>query len=649
MSAQVYAEQMLTIGRNVLAMDDYVLAIQYFNHASASKPYLWDPYYYRALAKLMLDDYNGAEADASLAIDINKFKYEAYRVRGFARMKLGCDSAAVSDFNAGLEYSPADKYFLYYKGVAQASMGSYDSADSTLSELIRLYPRFEDAYGSRAQAHLLASDTVGALADVEAALRINTNMIMPRLMRADVALRQHRWSEAAAELDTVINLSPADVSLYINRAYARYNADDWPGAMADYNYALDLEPANYAALYNRALLRFQVQDLQGAAIDFSKVLEQDPDDFPARYNRGLVNLDLGKYRAALADFTMIAGRYPRFYPVYYAISRAQQGLGNNKAAADNFFKANDLITRYTANPAQYQLDRPTIQSGATRERDAVATAGGDDEASVMEHFNELVTVSQQDRATPLFGEKLRGRVQDVDMRVQPEEAFSLTFFDPTDELRPRSETFAELTEINAAGWLEDKLFLASGSVTPADTEKIQQLFDKVERISAAGDVLRPIDRLARAVAYVALRNYEAAVTDLEAALEENPDFVSALLERAYLLQVMHHEQADNTAAEPSKRLDLEQAMADYDAALKLDPRLAYAWMGKGCVLYSAGDYAGAAGCFSQAIDLSAGLGQAYYNRALCMLRLGRKPQAIKDLSRAGELGVVAAYNLLKKV
>mgnify|MGYP006922408422 CR=1 FL=1 len=45
--AQVDAEQVLAIGRNVLSMDDYMLSIQYFNQAIKAKPYL----NYKAYAK----------------------------------------------------------------------------------------------------------------------------------------------------------------------------------------------------------------------------------------------------------------------------------------------------------------------------------------------------------------------------------------------------------------------------------------------------------------------------------------------------------------------------------------------------------------------------------------------------------------------
>lgn len=656
--AQVYAEQVLNIGRNVLAMDDYVLAIQYFNQAAAAKPYLWDPYYYRALAKLMLDDFHGAERDATDAIERNKFKYEAYRVRGFARMRLGLDSTAVEDFDRGLSYAPDDKYFLYYKGIAQASMGAAAGADSTFSHLLQLYPRFEEGYGSRAQAHLMAADTVGALSDIAEALRINPNMLPPRLMRADVHLHQHRWADAAAELDTAIKLSPSDVSLYVNRAYARYNADDWTGAMADYNYALDLEPANYAAIYNRALLRFQIQDLEGARADFSRVLEHDPDDFPARYNRGLINTDLGNHQAALADFRLIASKYPRFYPVYYAMSRVYQNMGNGKLAADYFFKANDLISRYTDDPKHYKLDRPTIQNGSSREqREKNGLTASDNPEEVMEHFNELVTISSDRQSTPLYGEKLKGRVQDIEMRVQPEKPYSLSFADPTDELRQRAENYAELTEINSSGWLDSPLFLTSGSPTPEDAASIDALFARVHASYAEQQRhdLRPVDFLARAVALTALKNYEDALSDLNDAIKANPRFVSALLQRAYVYplaasaQTAQEPEAGAMLAEATMNQARIKALEDYDEALAIDPRLPYAWMGKGYLLYEAADYAGAAGCFSQALELAPELGPALFNRALCMLRLGRKREAVADLSRAGELGVVNAYNLLKNI
>ena len=49
----------MTIGKNALYFEDYVLSIQYFNQVIGAKPYLAEPYFYRGLAKMNLDDYQG--------------------------------------------------------------------------------------------------------------------------------------------------------------------------------------------------------------------------------------------------------------------------------------------------------------------------------------------------------------------------------------------------------------------------------------------------------------------------------------------------------------------------------------------------------------------------------------------------------------
>lgn len=660
-SAQVSAEQVLTIGRNVLAMDDYVLSIQYFNQAVKAKPYLADPYYYRGLAKLMLEDYRGAEADCSLAIERNKYKVEPYRVRGFARMRLGKDSLAILDFDRGLEYSPRDKYFMYYKGISQSQLSRYAEADSTMSVMLHEYPRFTEGYTARAQIHLLASDTVAALSDIQQSLELGSTEPGPYLMRADISLKRGDWSQACADLDKVITMSPREGDLYVNRAYARYNADDWVGAMADYNYALDLDPENRPARYNRALLRSQVQDLEGSLVDFTKILEWDPDDFATRYNRGLVNMELDRWRAALADFQAIARRYPRFYPVYYAMSQCYRAMGNEKAAVDMFFKANDLIDKYTDNPRRFQLDRPTIQRGKSEQQaDATVRREYDDDESVeevMNKFTRLVTISKTDETVPAFGEKIKGRVQDVDTRVEPEAFYALTFVEPVSELRPASNYFRELGEINGARMLASTLYLSPVPDYSLDSEEAVALFAYAESF-ADNKAMRPVDYLGRAVAYGALKNYEAAMQDLDNALKINPDFVSALLQRAYTRMAMLRAaraaagtdgKEDALTAGAALRTAIQESLADLDRLLSLDSGMIYAWHDKGCLLYDGGDYAGAIEAFSQAIGRNAEFGEAYYNRGLSKLRMGDKQGGVADVSRAGELGVVPAYSLLKRL
>ena len=53
--AQIDTDRVMSIGRNALYFEDYVLSIQYFNQVINAKPYLAESYFYRGLAKFNLD------------------------------------------------------------------------------------------------------------------------------------------------------------------------------------------------------------------------------------------------------------------------------------------------------------------------------------------------------------------------------------------------------------------------------------------------------------------------------------------------------------------------------------------------------------------------------------------------------------------
>ena len=96
--AQINTDRVMTIGRNALYFEDYVLSIQYFNQVINAKPYLAEPYFFRGLAKLNLDDNRGAEEDCSEAIKRNPFVVSAYQVRGLARIKQENYQGAIDDY-----------------------------------------------------------------------------------------------------------------------------------------------------------------------------------------------------------------------------------------------------------------------------------------------------------------------------------------------------------------------------------------------------------------------------------------------------------------------------------------------------------------------------------------------------------------------
>ena len=102
---------MMMVGRNALYFKDYVLSIQYFNQVINAKPYLYEPYFFRGLAKFYLDDYLGSEQDCSQAVERNPFVSDCYELRALNRMRLGLFDEAIADYREALKLEPEAKGF----------------------------------------------------------------------------------------------------------------------------------------------------------------------------------------------------------------------------------------------------------------------------------------------------------------------------------------------------------------------------------------------------------------------------------------------------------------------------------------------------------------------------------------------------------
>lgn len=101
--AQINTERVMTIARNALYFEDYVLSIQYFNQVINAKPYLFEPYFFRGLAKINLEDFQGAEADCDKAIQRNPFVVGAYQIRGLARIRQNKFDGAIEDYQTAFK------------------------------------------------------------------------------------------------------------------------------------------------------------------------------------------------------------------------------------------------------------------------------------------------------------------------------------------------------------------------------------------------------------------------------------------------------------------------------------------------------------------------------------------------------------------
>lgn len=107
-------------------------------------------------------------------------------------------------------------------------------------------------------------------------------------------------------------------------------------------------------------------------------------------------------------------------------------------------------------------------------------------------------------------------------------------------------------------------------------------------------------------------------------------------------------QAGNVEAS-ERQMETRAVIADLDKAIELSPRMAFAYYNKGNVLAELGDFTSALMAYNKAIEMKPDFGEAYYNRGYVYFQIGDHDKGVVNLSKAGELGVVPSYNLIKRM
>lgn len=85
----------------------------------------------------------------------------------------------------------------------------------------------------------------------------------------------------------------------------------------------------------------------------------------------------------------------------------------------------------------------------------------------------------------------------------------------------------------------------------------------------------------------------------------------------------------------------EQAVKEYDEAIRLYPTLAAAHNDRGSALFALGRFETAAACFKRAIEIDSMYAQAHFNLALAQLKLGREREANDSLVNASRAYITA--------
>jgi tetratricopeptide (TPR) repeat protein len=667
-SAQVNTDRVMMIGKNALYFEDYVLAIQYFNQVITAKPYLADPYYFRAMAKFMLDDFKGAEEDASDCLVRNPYYTAAYQLRGAARQNQEKYDLAATDYQRSLEYFPEDRITLVNMGIVNIEMKQHEVAEKFFDVLLRRFPDYTPGYLTRAQMYLELNDTTRAMADLNKAIEIDPYTAQSFSARGLLYFQQKEFNKALADLDESIRLDPYFSGNYINRGLVKYNLNDLRGAMADYDRVIEMEENNLIALFNRGLLRAQVADNNRAIRDFDKVIELEPENIIAYLNRAMLQNETGNKAGALNDLNVVLRAHPEYFTGYYMRSQLKRELNDLRGAESDYLlaRAEESKARRiaTENPEPFKQGEKGELKDTREETD-----------QNIDKFNLLVVADDEQAEKTKYQRQSRGKVQNMNAPIALEPRFVLTYYESEYEVRRPvyfSETMEQANNELGLTWMLKMTTLEA----PLNELQIQTHFRSIDNYSRRLEE-EPANAalyFGRGIDFMLIQDYENALKDINRVLALKPDMLVAHFARAVVRskQLEYDRLQDEslmmdrgTAIDlpelanipgkiklpeiSTKSIEYDEILKEYEEIIRLNPEFIYAYYNRAEIFSMEKDYRAAIADYTKAIELEPQFAEAYFNRAISRLSIGETVQGLDDLRKAGELGIVQSYSIIKRM
>lgn len=665
-AAQLNTDRLMSMGRSALYFEDYVLSIQYFNQVIRSKPQLVDPYFYRGIAKIQLEDYVGAESDLDVVIERNPFIPMAYYARGFALTHMQRWSDAVSDFTLALQYAPDNALYLMNRVRAFAMSERYPDALADIDYLLRQSPLSVDLHMERGIVQLQSADTIGAFNTFARIIEIDS-------LSADVwgaygtaAMMLECDSVALAAFDKSVALGTTNQGTFINRGILNYRHHRYRNALADYDRAVALDSTSSGALFNRALLRTEVGDYNGAENDLSRILALNPQFYEAVYQRAIVYNIIGEDYKAIADYTTLLNRYPAFVPALYGRAEIYDRIGKRKEA---------FADRDRAYTIRMQHDNGTLASTDTVSVDAQVS-----DISSRNSITAMVQLFKTNPDEPIGNDDtgVRGMVQNRNVTLVNEPNITLSFYrSKSDNLPIASYNPNLLQETNRKSRKAAQFYLVARDVK-LSTSMINLHFESINKLSE--QIVRNSDcahcYFVRALDYATIQDFPNAIDDLTKSIvldgknamayfcranirykqlefdtnsaSETETFTS-VTEKGKPNSISRQSNRETVVPKMNYNSAYELIMRDYDHTLSLAPDFAFAWYNRANLLALQHDYRSAIDNYDRAIAIEPRLAEAYFNRGLTHLLSGNKAKAIRDLSKAGELGIYRAYSIIKRL
>ena len=632
-------------GRLALSDGKYAQAIENFNVLSRLDTTDYWTFFFRGIAKYNLGDIRGAQQDFDNSVRLNPVFTSGYHYRAIALSRFGKYDEALADLQRAIELRPGFIGLYFSRGVTYFLSQQFDKAVSDFDRYIRKEPKDPSAYLNRGASYLFLGDTLKALDDYNKAIRLDRFDPEGYIRRGRLYATKGDYKDAIADMDKAISLDTTNTFAYFNRAIMLYEQKNYIAAMSDLNRVLEEEPGNALTLYNRGLINAQVGAYEDALSDMDRVLNINPENVLAYFNRASIFIEMGRFRDALEDYDRAIELYPDFAKAYMNRSYVKSMLGDMAGSKEDYRTAQAKVAEYRS----------------ASEKDAASFA------DTTKKYSSLIALDADFAKKDFNDELLQHR--DIDIRLKPLYRFVLSAGrQDTRYALERGYENPLVDRFMAEAPVPVAISSADSSVTPSVLERAEEVL-----YGSGMDADAAWTSFFRAIYEAESRQFNSALSYYDKAVDAGAkDGMEALYRAFYLMnrgvlkadmidfissiesnvQVLTMDDTGATRARVkdrvSKQYDYSGAIADMEQAAEIVKDLPYIRFDLGNLYCLAGEHIASIDSYTEAIRLFPYMGDAYYNRGLVLIYLKDREKGCIDLSRAGELGVGEAYNVINR-
>jgi len=236
----------------------------------------------------------------------------------------------------------------FNRGAAWGKKNQLDRAVADLNEAISIQPNYLLPYNARGIAYLQQCSLDQALSDFNHAIELNPTFVQAYNNRAATFLSKGDADHAVAEATTAIQFDTGYALAYATRAVSNIKLRQFDLASADIDRALSLNPNLPQALNARGELHASKNQTDEAIADFDLVIQIDPAFASAYANRGFALSRKGDLDRAITDYNQAIQLRPKCAGAYNGRAKVFILKGELQNALDDATTATNLRPTFAA-------------------------------------------------------------------------------------------------------------------------------------------------------------------------------------------------------------------------------------------------------------------------------------------------------------